>query len=103
MTHEELFADWERRSVSAGFDLSAVRKVAGVHPANFSKWRTGKGGMTLASIQKVEAAVTSLEQSAAAVGDKGASHAATNIAANTAPSTGQTDEMSPDSAQECAA
>jgi hypothetical protein len=63
MTHEELFAEWEARAKAAGRDLSDVRKKAGVHPANFSNWRNGKGGMTLASIQKVEAAVSELERS----------------------------------------
>lgn len=66
MTHEELFADWEARAKAKGFELSDVRKAAGIHPANFSNWRNGKGGMTLASIQKVEAAIASLTQSAAA-------------------------------------
>ncbi|PQM29424.1 hypothetical protein CVO77_00350 [Sphingopyxis lindanitolerans] len=64
MTHDELFADWETRAKAIGSDLSAVRKAAGVHPANFSNWRNGKGGMTLASIQKVEQAVADMERCA---------------------------------------
>lgn len=64
MTHDELFADWDARAKAIGTDLSAVRKAAGVHPANFSNWRNGKGGMTLASIQKVEAAIAAMEDRA---------------------------------------
>ena len=65
MTREELFDDWEARAIAAGRDLAAVRKLAGVHPANFSNWRRAKCGMTLASIEKVEAAVVELENRAA--------------------------------------
>ncbi|WOF43797.1 hypothetical protein KNJ79_02195 [Sphingopyxis indica] len=61
MTHDEIFAEWEKRAIAGGFALSDVRKQAGVHAANFSNWRTGKGGMTLASIQKIEAAFSVLE------------------------------------------
>lgn len=66
MTHKDLFDDWEARAKAMGFTLSDVRKTAGIHPANFSNWRSGKGGMTLASIQKVEAAVTRLGRRPAA-------------------------------------
>lgn len=61
MTHDELFNEWEARATAIGRDLSAVRKQANIHPANFSNWRNGKGGMTLSSIQKVEAAISELE------------------------------------------
>lgn len=64
MTLDELFTGWEARATAIGLSLSDVRTEAGVHPANFSNWRNGKGGMTFASIQKVEAAVVALEQRA---------------------------------------
>jgi len=61
MTQDDLFKDWERRAKAVGRSLSDVRELAGVHAPNFSNWRNGKGGMTLASIQKIEAAVSRLE------------------------------------------
>lgn len=61
MTSDELFADWEARTLAAGFTMADLRRQANVHAANFSNWRNGKGGMTLASIQKIEAALTDLE------------------------------------------
>src|SRR5690606_24235384 len=64
MTLNELFSAWEARVTAIGLSLSDVRTEAGVHPANFSNWRNGRGGMTFASIQKVEAAVAALEQRA---------------------------------------
>ena len=71
MEQDELFADWEARAKAIGLTLADVRAEAGVHAPNFSNWKQGKGGMTLASITKVENAVRSLEarfaaQSAAA-------------------------------------
>lgn len=64
MTSEELFADWEARALAAGYSLADLRKRANVHAPNFSNWRNGKGGMTLASIQKIEAALAELESAA---------------------------------------
>lgn len=68
MTSDELFADWEARTLAAGFTMADLRKQANVHAANFSNWRNGKGGMTLASIQKIEAALASLEAHVATCG-----------------------------------
>lgn len=61
MEQEELFADWEARAKAIGLTLADVRSEAGVHAPNFSNWKQGKGGMTLASIKKLEAAVRALE------------------------------------------
>jgi len=66
MELEELFADWEARAKAIGLTLADVRAEAGVHAPNFSNWRNGKGGMTFASIKKVEQAVRDLEARAKA-------------------------------------
>lgn len=66
MEQDELFADWEARAKAIGLTLADVRAEAEVHAPNFSNWRRGKGGMTLASIRKVESAVRNLEARAAA-------------------------------------
>lgn len=69
MEQDELFADWEARAKAIGLTLADVRAEAGVHAPNFSNWKQGKGGMTLASIKKVENAVRALESQHAVAAD----------------------------------
>jgi hypothetical protein len=66
MNQEQLFDEWQARVEKCGATLSDVRTIAKVHPANFSNWRNGKAGMTLASVQKIEGAVAQLERRATA-------------------------------------
>src|SRR3546814_7658693 len=67
MTNDEIFAKWDARAAASKLSLADVRKRAGVHAANFSNWRNGKGGMTIASMNKIDAAFDELEAAAPAV------------------------------------
>ena len=61
MTQSDLFKSWQERAAKCGKTLADVRRLAGVPSPNFSNWKNGKGGMTLTSVERIEAAVLQLE------------------------------------------
>jgi hypothetical protein len=65
MEQQDIIAAWERRAQAANVSMAEVRREAKIHGPNFTNWKKGKTGITLASIQKMEAALARFERSAA--------------------------------------
>lgn len=63
MEQQSIIEAWERRAAAANVSMAEVRAHAGVHGPNFTNWKKGKTGITLASIQRMEAALSHFEKS----------------------------------------
>lgn len=66
-----MIAEMQKRARSAGVSMRRVCEIAGVHPTTFSRWKISAQnqtpvGATLATLSKLESALSALEAERAA-------------------------------------
>lgn len=61
MEQKAIIEEWERRARAAGISVAELCRRAGIHQPSFCKWKVGENGITLASIHKVDAALSAAE------------------------------------------
>lgn len=71
MDQQEIVADFERRAQALSLPISTVCERADIHRTSFSRWKVSRDnpkpvGMTLASMNAIEAALLAFEQGRAA-------------------------------------